>query len=517
LPELEPDAHWQSKFAVVHHPICMTHRKVRNKPNVVKDTVLEDLCKTEFPEANWEYGVALPSLEASFIDYQKCSVDFDKCKRLDPKLIRKACDFVVYLMSPAIPKKCDLISLSEAITLVDKNTSPGFPCSAIAPTKGEFMSGKSKAHRRQRSGREREQRTAPNIELLVNRLRQGGWTFYSVSTKEELRLLEKLKADNVRTFVPGSLDECLLGIESSYEFDRQLCDAPLQQPITIGICLYYGQWDEFQKKQRFPMWSTDSPKWDGHYLPLFVWVCAYVQMAFSYARVWATLFHVARLLECGMRVFGNGITIFQKGTMPSGSQRTITWNSIAKLFVLILFFVQQGLSLQTIQEVVDINVHGDNLRYGVREDFRDRLNPSQLNAWLDEIHWPVYAVPYDVIPKSPPIVTYISHVSVQLNGKWVPIHETPMKLVCSIILGADREVPEGMSKESYHLSRFWQITNILFPDTPLWLRLVRVGEQYERMFDQKCRHDKSWRDAKAQRKSEAALVLFFTMPKGYFY
>lgn len=532
-------ARWRKYFSPVFDPLWYVNRRVRYKTQRVVDWTLHDLVVTAFPEVDFTVGMVAPTLPASMLDYSKNSTNFNNARKLDPYLVSHTKELVVALLSPAFMLEsgkalCEPISMDDAVrkslhthspdldgcgeklegvgylpvydavTYLDKNASPGWPVSLKYRTKGDVMVDGN-------YDLERE------IEFLVSC--NNARAFWSITPKEEVRSIEKLMANNIRTFVSGSWVLNVIGLMGMYQFQKRVVDAWRvgRFPITIGMNMYQRGWHFHTSRMRFKQQGNDAPKWDGRVPPELIQIVVEIVCHFCSPACWPYVYCVARNMVDHPALFGNGVGLWQFGAMPSGASATIFWNSIARLFELIYFAVwhlwsteERLVSLTELVANLDVFTHGDDSTHGVSDRWRVWFTHDRLNyLYGDVLAWGTYFLPYQPFPVSPASLRYLSHVTVEIKGIRVPMHENRDKVLASIVLGAYREVPDGWAPEAYHLNRFWQIVNTCFPDRDFWVRLVKVGLEYERRYDAMLYYDRSWSEAKGQRKGAEALEFFF--------
>lgn len=488
---------------LTQRPMWWTHRSVKYKENACTDYLFRELVIEEFPDIMFEHGMVKPSLQATLLDNAKYAMDFSKCRSLDPALRNRAIALTCELLSPAFieyPEGCPLMPLSEATTYLDKNAGPGWPMSTKYKTKGDVISSDF------------------DLEAATGYLLSGGKAFFSVTPKEEVRSIEKLDADNIRTFTSGPIDLNVVGIQGLHYFAECLSAAWRFIPITIGMNMYNAGWDFLVRSLRFDILGNDAPKWDGHFVPELFDVCSEIMKAFCHPSCHPYIDVVVDNVKSHPALFGNGLGCWQEGGMPSGAPYTIVFNSLARLFQFVLYAAHHfpDLDLKTLKANLDVLVHGDDSLHGTSPTWRVLFHNDRLNHFFgpDGLNWGTYFVPVQELPVPPSQMRYLSHITLVKAGRFVPMHEEHSKVLASIVLNAKKDVPEVFSNQhAYHLARFWQITNSCWPDTPFWRRLVQVGLRYQKRYDPRYTNDKSWQDAKALARTDRALQSFFCDPK----
>lgn len=483
-------------------PLWWTHRSVMYKENTCTDFYFRELVREKFPDSDFEHGMVKPNLQATLLDNSKYSTDFSRCKTLHPALRDRAIDLFCDLISPAFirfPDGCPLMPFAEATTFLDKTAGPGWPFSTKYKTKGDVLSSDC------------------DLEAAVGYLLDGGKAFFSVTPKEEIRSLDKLAADNIRTFTSGPIDLNIAGIMGMYHFAECLSDAWRLVPITIGLNMYNAGWDFLVRKLRFDIVGNDAPKWDGHFVPELFDVCGCILKRFCKEECWEYIDCVIANVKDHPAIFGNGLGCWQEGGMPSGAPYTIVFNSLARLYQFVYYAVSviPGVTLESFKENLDVSVHGDDSLHGSSPLWSELFANDRLNHFYgpEGLNWSTYFVPVQEKPVPPRDMRYLSHITLLRCGRYVPMHEERSKVLASIVLGAKKEVPEEFSgPHPYHLARFWQITNSCWPDTDFWRNLVNIGLAYQKKFESRYRDDLSWVRAKALARSSESLQRWFCDP-----
>lgn len=464
------------------------------------DGKLKELVEAEFAGFDFKHAMVLPSLDATFRDNAKYGMDFTRTHSLDADFALKTEKLLISLLSPAFagkPDGCRLLPLHVAVSHMDKNAGPGYPYSYFGATKGEVI-------------------TNPDLdfELITRKVVDGELIpIVAINAKEEVREIEKLEADNVRTFTVAPIDMNLVGIQGLYEFCECITKAWRFIPITVGMNPYQGGWHHLVSRFRWNTVSSDHPKFDGCVNPQILRLVERIIKRFCHEECHPYIKTVIDWIIDHPALFGNGLGCWQFGGMPSGAPATIFFNSLVLLTQIIYFIVDHfsgDITADSIKEHLDLAVHGDDSVHAVDPAWSWFTCEKMNDLWCTRLGWNMAFVPYHEEPVPPERFRYLSHLTTKLNRKWVPMHESQSKVLTSIVFGASDEPPDGWSKAAYHLSRMVQIVNTCFPDRHFWSRLKNVEEKYIKFHSRIHSDEDEWQQALSMRRSAADLELWFT-------
>lgn len=484
-------------------PLWYTPRDCQFKVNRQTDEVLKESVLRHFPDVKFEHAMVRPNLDASLMDNAKYGIDFQSQENLDPNYADKTVRLLCEWLSPAFASKpdgCRLLPLPEAVAHVDKTAGPGFPMTLFGATKGDVLVNPE-----------------CDVESCVQAFVAGETVpVCTVNPKEECRDTSKLADDNVRSFTVAPLDVNLAGIQGLYEFCECITKSWRILPATIGMNMYNGGWDSLVRRFRFPVLSTDHPKFDGTSNPRLINLVRRVMKYFSHRECWPYIDAVCDWVIDHPVLFGNGLGCWQFGGMPSGAPATIFFNTLVLWLQFIYFIVvhfEGEVSLDDIKENLDLVVHGDDAVHGVSKEWESWFTTENLNDLYGyQLRWKMNFVPYQAQPVPASEMRYLSHVTTVLRGRFVPMHESHSKILTSLVFGASSKSPPPWSMPAFRLARMAQIVNSCFPDQYLWKKLKLVEDDYIQYHSKGRANDKEWHLALAMRRDAETLAIWFTEP-----
>lgn len=466
-----PERVWRKEgLSNLHSPFYLVPRRTREKANTRAEPKLRELAIKYFPEVAYEHGMALPNYRDSLHDFAKHSRDWTRTRRLEADTVAKAIALTLEFLTPAMPvrlfeRQSDMMSVQS----LDWSTGAGWPWSSLGRTKRSILE-------------------APQYHvdwsLAMEQLRAGGYAFCSVAPKEEVRDLNKLWSGSIRTFMPFSMDLQVLGASVTYDLSDTIARHWFDIPITMGINMYEGGWDRFVRScpKGMLVQSCDAPKWDGCFHPQFFEICASIHKAFYEFPTHEWIDVLARCVRESPLIFPNGLVCFREGGMPSGAPTTILWNSFARLFMLCFFIVKTRPDLASVAALRDkvwFRVHGDDGLLAATAEHQRWFNATAITELFASYGWPAAWVPDSDEWKSIFDVKYLSHHSILIDGMYMPIRRSHSKILTALVCGADIETPDGWDRNSYLVSRAWQICNTTFPDRAFHTRLSSMIIEYQ--------------------------------------
>lgn len=139
-------------------------------------------------------------------------------------------EFLEY-MNLGIYQKCRPYSIAQVKEYVQRPKSPGYPWTELGyTTKGDVLD-------------------CPMFDAWFKKSSRMFYTFFfSLFPKEELRPGFKVDAKSTRAIMNAPIDFLLRYGRFIYPLLNQLLRSPLMGPSTLGICPFYGGWNELAKK-----------------------------------------------------------------------------------------------------------------------------------------------------------------------------------------------------------------------------------------------------------------------------
>lgn len=282
------------------------------------------------PDKELQYAPADLSTEA----FYKGLAKFGKPKHPSSSYDKRSFDIAVAMMRSHF-HRCRGTrrwSMEEVLANMKKDTSPGPTLKCFYETKGEAVSDKRFWEWYDRF---------ENDMYLVG----GSISYWGASSKEELRLLEKVQAGKTRVFMSGSLFAYLFTTVYCGDFNQKFYEGFLETVSAVGMSKFNGGFhllfDAMRNKDKAG--SLDASGWDTSMLSelllaiaqfridcmLYASPADHVAMANIYSQIIES-FICTPLGELCMKLQGN----------PSGSANTIVDNTLGHFVVKSYDFVR---------------------------------------------------------------------------------------------------------------------------------------------------------------------------------
>jgi len=488
----------QTFVSEVHKPIGYVLKFAKLRPRTVPSQRIGRLLRDEHLRAVG-YAMADPNLAAVFQDFQKYSYSPVEEVNLPRTAVQWVIGTIVDMLSPALVG-ADLSpwSVPYAMEHMAKNTSPGHPWTSAFKDKRAWCNA------------------GLDYDAILTFLFATKLCFWNVSFKEEIRPLEKLKANKARSFMSGPVEENLACLVIFGALLSQIVDDWRTLPITYGINPRRRGWDflvrRFRGKRCF---AIDFSRFDGSLVRFLFWVTCEIlkKLVPDGPTPWGCSVHEAitsiiLMQVSGPCVFSNGMVVQKENGNPSGSGLTIFVNCVIQLILVLLYLHICHQVDELDLEQFELQVHGDDGRHGASEDFIGCLNFDDMNAFYRSIGWPVEVTSDFTDAKPPEDLVFLSHKTVSWNNVFVPVPEDPLKLIASAELRNADALPEDVDEDAYLLARLVQITNeLVFCEEfdameRVCLRFIREVEAERPSI----KNDVSWAAAKRHIKQKHVLV-----------
>ncbi len=282
-------------------------------------------------EKTWD--LPFPNQQAAYISlskYGKAEVLMTSDRVVD---LNKAWEWTMRQFLPYM-SGARIVSLEEAIAHLDLSTSSGAPFNFRYKTKKELFD------------------MDPNITEWLKQdwenLANYDWTcIFSSSLKEELRPLEKIAQNSIRTFTAGPVDATVHGTRLFVDMNERLYDSHLKSASTVGMSPLGGNWHKlYQKLNVFPNgYALDESQYDSSLRAFLMSGCAKLRwlMLDNEYQTPENLIRVKtyyRNLTHTLIMTAEGNLIFKKLGNPSGSVNTVSDNTIILYWMLAFAWIR---------------------------------------------------------------------------------------------------------------------------------------------------------------------------------
>jgi len=321
-----------------------------------------------------------------------------------------------------------VMSLVEAVDKLDMTTSCGAPFNSVYTTKRELFDGDS---------------------TIVSWL-EGDWErlaldphwtcLFTNSLKEEIRPVEKVLDNSMRTFLSGAVDATVHGTRLFCDQNEKLYAAHFVTSSAVGMSPYYGEWNRMYRllsvfEQGF---ALDESQYDSSLRAYMMWSCARFrwsclreedQTSDNYARLRTYYRNIVNTLI----VDPEGVLYLKKGGNPSGSVNTITDNTLVLYALMAYAWIrlapEEFSSYECFEDHTSKFLVGDDNTWTVSDDAIVFYNAKNIIA-----EWKTLGVTTttdSLEPRHPADLDFLSAHTTFINGIAVPIYNSE-KLLASL-------------------------------------------------------------------------------------
>lgn len=459
----------------------------------IRDTLYRSFVKLK----KWrpsEWGLPTPNVAASYLSLAKYN---KKQPNINLFAFEKAVKWTKRTFMRHVYSS-ESLSFDEAIKLVERTSSPGVPWTGLAKTNGEILDDPSKLLEIRRA-----------VEALDEDQIDVIW---KNSLKEEIRPIEKIQKNKIRTFTAAPLHFTIYCIMHCHSFNQKLFDTALQHPSVVGYNTYRGGWhDLYMKLKRLPhAFELDVGEYDSSLFRNILYAICEMRFEASdrsekmkevFTRMYDKIVnsHI-------VTVDGNYV---QKTTgNPSGSFNTIVDNTIALYILFCYAFII--LHPEESYEVFMLNVEpllcGDDNSFTVSDLFVNTFNAENIRDVLKvlpvEITSPCWAA------RRVEEISFLSRTfDTFCGGKCLP------KLSCDKMLKS-LEYSEYATDPARTLERIGGFLNVAWPDPDFYSYLRRLERHMYSNYDALMDYDIEWIKAKSSILTERQHAELFMGEKG---
>jgi len=432
--EPSPSGHPQEKFAP--HMKFMG-RVLRFTP--MKDTARRDQYFHEFVRSgaiNYteKYRMATPNRDAMTQSISK--YNRPQPTELNEKAWEIAVDWCFKHFSPHMGQS-RVIDHDKARRDLDRTTSPGYPWSRFWQNKGQFLDSEE----------------APKVEkqfwdsLITNDPNKAFWT---ASLKRELRPMEKLKENKIRTFTASATELSVATTRLCWDANQRFYESNNKTWGFVGGSKFYQGFDRlYRRLNKHPnAFELDETAYDSS---LFVKAMESVRDLRwrLYHDVERTPDNKKRLWEVYSQIINSVIVldngeVFQKNTgNPSGSANTIVDNTLI-LFMLLAYAwimimlekpeTEKYATYEHFMELVEAALNGDDNTFTVAEEVVAVFNATSVSRVWTLLGVVTKSPNYN--PRKLSDVEFLSHGFIRMHNMWLPICERD-KALCSLMWGSE--------------------------------------------------------------------------------
>jgi len=350
--------------------IARVNRAVKFNDNSKQDTFFKKFIKDNKVEYHEEYGYAQPTIDSGYLSASSFVAPQPLVK---PREWLLACKFLERTFFP-IMGYSNLTSDHVVISHMKSDTSTGFPLNLKYHLKGDFIKRFGLKWFRHSFFCLSKQVVPPSL--------------WQISQKYEMRTLEKLRDNNIRTFLPSDVLFVFNLNKFCLDMNEKLYADPVTTPSFLGGTKYrLGFHRLYQRLRKHPnFFEWDLSKMDRTLFAQslravrdFRWSCIEMNAGpgdkerFFY--LYDQIIHSLCVCEAG--------DIFQKhGGNPSGSANTATDNTLA-MFVIVAYMwiclAPEGMKdYESFRRELELACYSDDGLNSVSDKAKVFWNPSNL-------------------------------------------------------------------------------------------------------------------------------------------
>ena len=451
-------------------------------------------------DKNW--GLIDPNLTAAYMSVGKYGKSQpyveDKCATL-------ATGFLYAEFFPHMANS-KIIGQEEAIAELDKSTSVGWPYSLHYKNKREMLA-------------------APGAENIFSRAWENAaqpewWWIWTNALKEEIRRVEKLKANKIRTFTASPVDLTVVGTRLCWDMNQKFYDANLITASTVGFDPLHGGWHEvYSKLKRHPhCFALDESEYDSS-LNIFLFNVIYTfrqdcLRSDTSPEDRHRLHVLYQNIVWSIIVLADGLIIQKETGNPSGSINTIVDNTLALYWLLSYAWVklapEELCDHASFSSNVSLGLTGDDNTWSVSSEcvgFFNALAVSKVLSALD-----VTTTSDDYEPRTLEEVDYLSRTFNTFlqddsgRRKCVPVLDRE-KFIASLRYSEKPVCP------IYALTRAVGIYQVSWADEPMRLFMERYILWLIGKYGVVLQNNKDWLDALAGFKPYSVMKALYLNPE----
>jgi len=449
-------------------------------------------------EESW--NLPTPNAEAAYISLAKYAKPFvnmsvSNIGKMNLAYTWMAQHFGVYMGNS------DVIDLTEAMAHVDKSTSSGSPFNKEFATKGELF--------------EQDTEISDWLEKDWDRLGEDpNWTtIFTSSLKEELRPIEKIAQNSIRTFTAGAVDVTVHGTRLFVDQNEKMYASHLKTASVIGMSPLKGNWDQlYQKLNVFPNgYALDESQYDSSIREFLMWGCAKfryecLKPKYQTAQNLRRIQTYYRNLVHTVILSPDGVLVMKKSGQPSGSVNTVSDNTLILYWILAYAWIftapEEYCSLAAFEDHTSKALLGDDNTWSVSNVAHQWFNAvNVIDVWKT---LGITTTTDSLKPRPVCDLDFLSAHTVFLRGRAVPLYDRN-KLMQSLVYAKTAHLTPVIT-----LTRVCCLLQIGWTDIPFREYCKSLIDFLLERYDHILANDKEWIIAKTNIKTDefyARLIL----------
>lgn len=379
----------------------------------------------------------------------------------------------------------DIISQEEAINHLDMTTSSGAPFNQHFHKKRDLFD----AH----------PELSHWLEEDWNKMDLDWTCIFTNALKEELRPIEKIKANKIRTFLSAGVDAVVHGTRLFVDMNEKMYASHLQTASTVGMSVYGGNWNRLLKKlSKHPNgYALDETEYDSSLRAYLMWYCALLRFKMLKKELQTPANRIKiqvyyRNLVNSIIITPEGVFVMKTGGNPSGSVNTVTDNTLILYALLAYAWIrrcpEKYSNYSHFENETAKALTGDDNTWTVSDECHDFYNAKSVIA-----EW----APLGIITTTDSMearkateLDYLSAHTINVNGMNLPYYDR-RKLLSSLLYS-----PKSEWEPAVTLQRATGLLSIGWADQ-IFRKFCRdLIEWMIKEFDEVCCDDMKWIMAK---------------------
>jgi len=405
---------------------CERHPRYKNKRGI--DPQVQIFLDQEKIQIEPGWSLPVPNQEAAYISlskYAKAETKFtpDMVEDMNRAFHWMESHFGPYMSNSRV------VTLEESVARLDLNSGSGCPFNEEFPKKRDLFA---------------------NDPLIMDWLEEDWtrladdpkWTcIFSSSLKEELRPLEKIAQNSIRTFAAGAADATVHGNRLFVDQNEKMYASYLKTASCIGMSPLKGNWNKlYHKLNVFKNgYALDESQYDSSLRSYLLWGCALFRFRMlrkedqTPENLQRIKTYYRNLINCVI-LTPEGNLIMKKLGMPSGGVNTVSDNTLI-LFVLLSYAwirnAPKGMrSFAAFEAHTAKCLLGDDNTWSVSDEAHEFYNAvSVINVWKTI---GITTTTDDLKPRFADELDFLSAKTIFMDGVAVPLYSRD-KLMQSLL------------------------------------------------------------------------------------
>jgi hypothetical protein len=375
-----------------------------------------------------QYGLPVPNIQASYRSLAKYAKKQPALDESQVQCLTTAFDWLEKQFGPHM-QNSRVKTLKEVVAGLDMSTSPGFPWNKKYATKKELIDNWEGF----------ELYMEEDWQLLATDVRYTA--VFGNSLKEEIRTVEKIKSNSIRTFTAGPIEMTIHGNRLFEDMNEKFIASHLQTASVVGFTPLKGGWNQlYNKLHRFKRgFALDESEYDSSLRAHIMWACAnfrwnMLRKEDKTEENYARLVTYYRNLVNTLIITAEGVFVMKQGGNPSGSVNTISDNTLI-LYILISYAwlrtAPAGMrNYQSFNEKLELALCGDDNTWTIDEKAMEFFNARSVIAQWGPIG--ITTTTDSLEPRMLEELDFLSATTVFVDGIAIP-HYNSDKLLTSLL------------------------------------------------------------------------------------